>query len=204
MVLAPSALAHPLNNEIFKVEEYPAKVHGSDPKGATTLITEAGRVECQRTVSGTLVHGVQTLVLTPSYGACTGFELFEATVKPEGCKYVYHLNTKAGGDSYQAHVSIDCPEGQSIKVTVGACKFEIKPQNGFPPSLVNFENMTAQGDITMEDKAEWITYTVTQDGFGCPFNGTGPKSKGQFISDSPTTLVATTWGGGPNDFDIGG
>ena len=202
--LSPSAAsAERDTTAMFTVQIYPAKVHAVEAKGATTLVTEAGSIECQRTLHTDLTTGEFELRLTPTYGECTAFGMATATVKPEECKYTYDITTKEfpEGDDYQAVMGVFCPPGQSIKVTTLTCKFEITSQQNL--RVVDFDNLTSQGDIAMTDTVKEVFYDVTSDGFGCPFAGTGSRSNGQFISHSPTTLIAKTWSGGPEEIHIG-
>jgi hypothetical protein len=36
-----------------------------------------------------------------------------------------------------------------------------------------------------------VKYNVTQDGFGCPFNGTGAKEGAEYIQDAAVTIKST-------------
>jgi hypothetical protein len=168
---------------------YPETVHGVSALGTTKFTTEAGSSECVYTAHGTLNEPSQTLLLKPTTTECKAFGFLSATVTTEGCSYLYHVTTKTAVDKYQAHVDLTCPAGQSIKITSGTCKVEIKPQTGL--TTVDFENMTASpSDLTMTDTVSGVAYTVTQDGFGCSFAGTGNKTGATFTQASATTFTS--------------
>jgi hypothetical protein len=176
---------------VFTYQQYPLTVHGENPAGDTTFTTEAGSVVCDRTLtSGLLGEAIgQTLSLTPTLTNCKAFGFASATVSTEGCSYLYHITTKLSEDSYQASMDVVCPTGKSIKVTAGNCKVEVAGQTGL--KNVALDNVRVEGeprDIMATDEIEGVAYTVTQDGFACPFAGTGNRSDGQFDSHSPTTL----------------
>jgi len=174
----------------FTSQTYPVTVHGLEKHGDTTIVTEAGTVGCDVTLHGELGEASQTLTLKPTYVNCTAFGFLSATVAAEGCHRLYHVTTKLGADRYQAHLDNTCPEGQSIKITAGTCKLEIKGQTAL--TTVDIDDMTTSppslNDITIKDTVEGVKYTVTQDGFGCPFGGTGNKTDGQFTSHGALTL----------------
>ena len=94
-------------------------------------------------------------------------------------------------------MDVVCPAGQSIKIAASTCEVEIKSQNGL--KNVKFITMTAAPmDLTIRYELTKIAYTVTKDGFLCPFGGVGAKADGEYttgmVSES-MTLVATD----PND-----
>lgn len=189
----------------FTANQYPETVYGEAASGVTTFVTEAGATECKDTYDGELRERSQTLLLKQSTTACKVFGFLFGSVTSEGCGYLYHITTKVAADKFQAHVDLTCPEGQSIKLVGGACKAELKPQTGL--TTVDFENMTTTpgslNDLTMTDTVSGIAYTVTQDGIGCPFLGTGNKTGGTFTSSLPTTLVGLINGGRQEGLDIG-
>jgi Trypsin len=173
----------------FKAGKYPVTVHGSTTAGEK-LVTEAGTVECkQDSYHGTLSSESSTLTLTPIYKTCTAFG-FAATVEPEGCTHVLHVNAKVSTDNYRAAWGVTCPAGKTIKTTAGTCKFEVTPQVARETvDLIDDTAASPKKDITFRPTVVGISYFVSQDGVGCPFSGIGPKTTGQYTSNANVTLT---------------
>lgn len=196
-IAAPAAPAEPTFHE-FTAQKYPATIHGTDERGKTTIVTEAGAINCEVKVHGELKkEASQTLTLTPTYSACT-FKGLPAVVETDGCDFTYHLTTETATDSYLAHKDIDCPMGQAITVSGSTCEFKIPAQKYL--ETVDFVNEKGGlvPDITMTDTVKNVSYEVTQDGLLCPFGGVGKRSDGTFTSHKPMTLTAEA-----SSFDIG-
>lgn len=104
-------------------------------------------------------------------------------------------------------MSITCPKDQSIKISTDwfGCAMEIKPQGPLNPVYMrarryqdywystypNYPYMdhVTPGDVRVEHDISNLTYTATKDeGFFCPFPGTGTFNYGDY--ESVHTLVA--------------
>jgi hypothetical protein len=177
----------------FTASEYPAQITGSNTKGSEVFSTEGGDVECNsHFISASQNAASSTLTVTPAYTSCEAFGFLSATVNTEGCTYVFHA-TEGSAGVYKSHVDVNCPAGQSIKVTASTCKAEIKAQTGL--TTVKTTNITEGADagkVTVQPEVSSIAYTVTQDGFLCPFGGTGNKNDGTYTGD----VVVSRIGGG--------
>jgi hypothetical protein len=187
---AMSALAAPAQAAWYSASEYPFQMTGSSPKGSEALATEAGKVECDNHyISNTFNESViaETVTFTPAFTGCSAFGFKEATVNTEGCVYVFHLTQEVAG-AYLNHVDISCPTGKSIKVTAATCKMEIKGQSG----LTSAKLTNASGTIDLDWELQGIAYTATQDGFLCPFSGTGNKTGGTYNGE---TTISRAGGG---------
>jgi len=184
-VMASAALAVPQ----YTSSSYPFTVTGLNAKGSESFSTEAGKIECDsHYVSHSLSAAGSTLTVTPAYTNCSAFG-FAPTLNNEGCGYVFHATERVGAGVYRHHVSVSCGAGKSMKWTAGTCKFEIKPQTGL--TTAESTNLAA-GTVTVQLNVQKIAYTVTQDGFGCPFTGTGNKTDGSFTGH----IVLAKVGGG--------
>lgn len=172
-----------------KAGKYPVTIHGTTAAGEK-LLTEAGTVECkQDSYHGTLSAESSSLTLTPVWKTCTAFG-FAATVESEGCAYVLNVSDKPSTDNYQAAWDVSCPAGKSIKTVAATCKFEVKPQVGrVTVDLIDDTTASPKKDITFRPTVVGISYTVTQDGFGCPFGGVGEKVNAQYSSNENITLT---------------
>lgn len=162
----------------FEALEYPAAVTGTQ-EGTFVFKTEAGSLECpEGTFSGTLSEASSTLSLLPTFAKCKAFGFLEATVTPEGCVFVLHAGAETSLYNFSGTTDISCGEGKSIKVTTATCTAAIGSQSGL--SSVSYVDQVE----TMPEKFKFganlsgIGYTVTKDGFACPFNGTGAKTGG--------------------------
>jgi len=172
----------------FKAGKYPVTVHGSTLAGEK-FVTEAGTVECkQDSYHGVLTAESSTLTLAPVYKTCTAFG-FAATVESEGCTHTLHENEKVAADNYRAAWEVACPAGKTIKTVAGTCKFEVGNQWRETVDLIDDTAALPKKDITFRPTVVAISYTVTQDGVGCPFAGVGPKVNGQYTSNENITLT---------------
>ena len=182
-VVASAAQAVPS----FTASAYPATGTGSNKAGSETFTTEAGTVQCDSHFEGTLTEASSTLTITPKYSECTAFGFLNATVETEGCTYVFHATEQVSAGVYNSHVDVVCPEGKSIKIVAATCKAEVKSQNG----LTTAKSTNSGSSVTVQPNVTNIAMTVTQDGFGCPFSGTGAKT-GSYHGD---VLVSRVGGG---------
>ncbi|HET9396290.1 MAG TPA: hypothetical protein VFO36_09555 [Nitrospiraceae bacterium] len=177
----------------FTASSYPATITGSNTKGSEVFKTEGGNVECNsHFVSHSQSAASSTLTVTPTYTSCDAFGFLSATVNTEECSYVFHATDTITETEpvhrhyWRHHVDVVCPTGQSIKVTASTCKAEIKSQTGL--TTVKTENI-AGGSVTVTPDVSGIAYTVTQDGFLCPFGGTGNKTDGKYTGDVTVSRV---------------
>lgn len=178
----------------FKAEtgNYPVSFHGSSAAGNEVFTTEAGKVECASSYTGSAGEAAQTVTSHPVYTGCKAFGFLEATVNTTGCDYTFNLTTKIETDKYVAHVDVHCESGKSIVITAATCEVNVGSHTGYTD--VGIEVMTpASGhkDLTIDATVSGITYTVVKDGFGCPFNGTGAKNGGTYETGSPVTVTGT-------------
>jgi hypothetical protein len=185
-VFAATAIATPQ----FTGSSYPTGLTGSSFRGSLVLTTEAGKVECDsHFLSQFYFSADSTLELAPTFTNCMAFGFLSATVNPEFCDLVLHATEMAAPGVYRHHFDVDCNGGDSIKITASTCKAEIKDQNGL--TTVKTSNLV-NGSITVQPEVSGIAYTVTQDGFLCPFGGTGNKTDGTYTGD----VVLSRFGGG--------
>ncbi|MEZ5076020.1 MAG: hypothetical protein R2725_01095 [Solirubrobacterales bacterium] len=163
----------------FTAAEYPATITGTG--GSEVFTAEGGTVSCESIgYHGDLNEASEELSLAPSYADCKAFSFVGSTVSPEECEYLLHLE----GEAITADIA--CPEGQAIKIAAGTCSVEIKPQTGL--SSITVAN--GESDLQLTPEIEGIAYTVTNDGFLCPFGGTGEKEDGTLTASEPITLKA--------------
>jgi len=183
---------------------YPATIHATGEGVGENFNTEAGKITCKVShYHATLNEASSSVTVKPTYTECSAFGgLFSATVNTEECHYVFTGTEKVAAGQYRAHVNVTCPEGQSIKITAGTCKAEVKAQTGL--TTVDLTNNAGNVGIQptllgpegeQDGKHGPIAYTVTQDGFGCPFNGTGAKTGGEYSTTAAIEVTPTS--GGP-------
>jgi hypothetical protein len=177
-----------------KAGAYPATIHGST-QASQKFVTEAGSIECKSSSFHAVLSAgeieTSALTLTPEYKECKATFLgVAATVEMEGCSYLLHVTEKTSSDNYRAYTDVTCPAGKSIKITAFSCKAEIKAQtNRETVDLIDDTGGEPKKDITMRPTLGGISYTVTQDGFICPFNGTGERTNGEYTSAENITLT---------------
>jgi hypothetical protein len=90
-------------------------------------------------------------------------------------------------------LSVACPTGQAIEIEIGSsqnyCQLTIGSQAD--AGALDITNNTAAGDISVQATATHVAYTVTYDKIGCPLTGTGSKTGGTYVQESPVTLDST-------------
>jgi hypothetical protein len=160
---------------LFTAEKYPATLKGSQTEGYDEFLTEGGKVECPGGVSysGTLAASSSTISLSPTFTECHAFGFFNSTVAANGCQFTYH-NTGT--------FDVGCPTGSSITITASTCAVSIPAQSGL--KSVSYQTVapspSGRGKVKITHSIGNLTYTVTKDGIGCPFSGTGTRTSGSF------------------------
>jgi hypothetical protein len=163
----------------YTASAYPAIATGTNTKGSEVFTTEGGKVECDSHFRGTLSAASSTLTVTPKYTSCEAFGFLEATVNMESCDYLFHATSTSS-----TTVDVVCPSG-SIKITAGTCKVEIKGQTG----LSSVGTTNSGSNVIAKPNVSGIAYTVTQDGFLCPFGGTGNKTGATYTGEVTLSRV---------------
>jgi hypothetical protein len=180
-VVASAASATPE----FTASSYPATATGSNTKGSEVFTTEGGKVECDsHFVTNSLSEASSIITVTPTYTSCDAFGFLEATVNMEGCRFPFTM-TKVLSLQFTLDIHIECPAGKSIKITASTCKVEIKGQT----ALEKVTATNSGGSVVVKPAVEKIAYTVTQDGFLCPFSGTGNKTGGTYTGEVTMSRV---------------
>lgn len=172
----------------YTASAYPTTGTATSAVGNDTFKTEAGTVECAVHYQGTILEASETLTGSSTYTNCKAFGFLSATVNTNGCDGQAKAPT-GSGDTYTAGGNLVCPAGKVIEITAGTCKVTIGGQSSV--GTVTIVNQTASGDVTVQANLNSIAYTVTQDGFGCPFGGTGAKTGATYVQDSPITVDST-------------
>jgi hypothetical protein len=193
-VLALSAVvASAASAANYTASSYPTTGTGTSAVGNDTFITEAGKVECASHYEGTLTGPSSSLTVKATYTSCKAFGFLSAKVAMNGCDYTFTTPTGTA-PNFTAPVDVTCPAGATISITSPesspVCTTTIGAQG--PLSSVAITNVAGSpGDVTVKSAVKNIAYTVTQDGFGCPFNGTGAKTGAEYIQDSAVTFKST-------------
>lgn len=178
----------------FEADTYPPTVQAAGAKGGVWLETEAGPVNCSVSFDGTLFSRESTLTLATSFSSCSAFGFSGATVKAEGCNWVLHPTEVVAKNEYIAHVDLNC--STPIKVTAGSCEIELKGQTGLTTVFLENNLAASPDELELTPMVSEIKYTVSKDGFLCPFIGTGNRSDGQLTSSNPVTMTGTGSGSG--------
>jgi hypothetical protein len=130
--------------------------------------------------------------VSSTYTKCKSFGFAEATVSSNGCKYIFRPTEKVSSDNFKAHMDISCPAGKAIEIVAATCAATIGAQSGLTSvDLVNNTGASPK-DISITLTVTKFAYTVTKDGFGCPFSGTGSKTDGELSGGG--TLTASSGG----------
>jgi hypothetical protein len=151
----------------FTASSYPATFSGTS--SGQVFVLEAGKVECGTTkFSGTLTASSSSVTIEASYSSCKAFGFVSATVNMNGCDYVFSTFGKW---------DINCG-ASPITISTSTCEATINSQSGLAPlSIAN-----GSGGLWLGPETKSLVYTVTKDGIGCPFSGTGAKTGGNYAS----------------------
>jgi hypothetical protein len=179
-VLAMSAvIASAASATNFTASKYPTAATATSPLGNDDFKTEAGSVECAGHFAvAALSEPSETVQVTPTYTSCRAFGFLSATVTMDECVYIFHSNGTA---------DVECPAGNEVTIVSSTCEVRIPTQTGLSSVVLQnaLASISAQANIT------GITYTVTKDGFGCPFSGTGTKKGATYTQNEAITVSST-------------
>lgn len=158
---------------IFRAEKYPAEFNGGNYINDPFLIgVESGKLDCGTGLKGEQSADSESVTLTPIFEGCSLAGL-NATVSVNGCSYVIHA-----GEGTSGTLDIACPSGKAITVSAGNCAMSIPAQTGL--SQVDAGVANAENVLEFMFDVSSLKYTKTNDGFLCPFNGTGTKEDGTY------------------------
>jgi hypothetical protein len=165
----------------FTAAKYPATIDATGTGIGEKFVTEAGNVECETShFTGSLAAASSTLTVTPTYTTCKAFGFVNATVNTEECHYTFHATEQVSSHEHRAHVTVSCPAGQSIKITASTCAAEVKGGQSLTTVDLTSTTTPTPDDVDVRPTVTGIAYTVTNDGFLCPFSGTGAKTGGKY------------------------
>jgi len=163
---------------------------GGSGGAGETFSTEAGDIICSKsTFSGTVKSGKQeSATIHPTYSGCKAFGFPSATVNTEKCNYVFKPSVEVEAGVFDGKVDVSCGTGESIKITSATCSAEVKSQTGLANVETTNKTVSGKMDIDVHLSITGIAYTVTNDGFFCPFSGIGEKSGAKYDTTSPLTM----------------
>jgi hypothetical protein len=167
----------------YTAATYPTTGTATSPIGNDVFTTEAGKVECSSHFSGTLTKAANDLTVLADYNNCKAFGFVEAVVSD--CNYTFTEPT-GSVDTWSATVDVVTAP---CTITAGTCKVSVPVQAGL--KSVAITNDTAAGDVTVKANVTGVKYTVTADGFGCPFAGTGEKLNATYVQGAAITFDST-------------
>jgi hypothetical protein len=164
----------------FTASKYPtAMTTTSSNANDDFSLGEAGKVECHLHLHIAAISGPTLgLTLFPTWTNCTAFGFLNATVSMNECDEEIYVPTG---------YAIVCPAEKKMTVVAGTCEVQIGGQTGL--SSVALSNSGT--GISMKANVSGIAYTVTKDGFGCPFSGTGAKTGGTYTQNNAVLISST-------------
>jgi len=183
-------LVAPANADpFFEATTAPDTISGTS-EVTQTFTTEGGNLVCESSsFSGSYSSTTfSTLRLHPAYGSCKAFGFVSATVKTEECDFIVDPYFNLVVTAY-ATISIDCPAGQSIKVTASTCSMEYQDVAG-NQGLSKLDMLDGAGALFFEPEVSAMTYKVTNDGFLFPFGGKVEKKDGKYTAFGEVELDA--------------
>jgi hypothetical protein len=166
----------------YTASAYPTTGTALSALGNDLFITEAGKFECKGHFQSTLNAAGPDLSVKVHDTECKAFGFLNATVSD--CTYTF---TEPTGSNHSYTAKIDIVS--TCTVLAGTCEYKIEPQG--PLSSATITNDTAAGDVSFKANVTGIAYTVTKDGIGCPFSGTGAKTGATYTQTNAITFDST-------------
>jgi hypothetical protein len=179
-VLALSAVvASAASAANFTASSYPTSATAASAIGNDDFKTEAGSVECKGHFHvGPLSAASETVTVVPTYSECRAFGFLNATVHMNECDYTFYTS---------GSVDLNCPTGKAVAITASTCEVQIGAQSNL--SKVDLANSGT--GVSAQATVGGINYTVTKDGFGCPFAGTGAKTGATYTQNNAVQVNST-------------
>jgi hypothetical protein len=193
----------------------PAVLKGSEQM-PFELTREGSTVKClNATLEGTVEDGDTTLSLAPTMSNCSVVGAgFPATVTPNDCKFLFHLNAEASGEEtykYFAPTDLKCEEGElEVEIFLSKehhmvespfCSFAFGETGNQSREVVELTN---EGSTSSDEKA-WIQAHVdvedlTSERIGSPFCGSAVDTEGTLVG--AYAIAGETGGGGDNGIGV--
>lgn len=159
-VLALTAVgASAASASAFSADEYPVTVEG-EQTNTHTFTVQAGTTHCSvAKFHGTAGAESSTLTITPTYTGCTLTPLGSATVKMNGCDYMFHSGAATGNpDEFNSSVDIVCSGSNVIEVVVPfICTVKVGPQTGLSNTVL--KSNTSPATVTATASVSGIAYS---------------------------------------------
>jgi len=197
ILVLTAAVASAASAAKYTASGYPTTATGESAVGNDVFKTEAGNSECKTHYEApSLTAASLTLTMKTKTTSCKTFGFLESTVSMGSCDYLYteptFLETTESGKvhDYTATAHIKCTNAASpITISSATCKVTIGEQSLGGHVIITVT--TATGDWDFRLTLTGIKYTVTEDGFGCPFGGTGAKTGATYTQGSAVTFDST-------------
>ena len=197
-VLALTAVVASAASANYTASSYPTTGTGTSEIGNDVFKTEAGNVECKSHFEGTLAAASTSLTVKAKYTECKAFGFLSATVNMGSCDYLFtepkfiqttEVEARKIHD-YTAEVDVKCTKStEPITITASTCKTTVGEQG--PKAHVIIGVTTSPTQVHVKANVGSINYTVTEDGFGCPFAGTGAKTGATYTQGKAIPFTAT-------------
>jgi hypothetical protein len=179
LALSPAvARAAPL----FEAGSYPAAIKSSSQ--GIVIGTEGGTITCPTTYEGTLKAASSTLTVTrfTEYWDCNAWGFAAMTVNNNGCTERFQATEREAADQYKGTYAMSCPTASGLTYSAGSCAVEFPSQEGV--KALDLDDVTGSPNkVTLDFEVSGLAYTVTKDGFLCPFKGTGAKTDGTITGE---------------------
>lgn len=195
LVLAVTGLCAPAM-ATYTSSIYPTTWTAESELGNGTFVTEAGKTECKSHFEGTNSSATENLTVIAKYSNCKAFGFLESTVNMRSCDYLFKKPTllksteEGKTHEYTATVEEKCTNAaEPILISAATCKATIGEQSFGGHVILSVT--TGTGDIDLQATLTGITYTVTEDGFACPFAGTGVRTGATYNTDKALTFKST-------------
>jgi hypothetical protein len=149
-------------------------------------------LRCKRvTFTGTagVSTGATSMAVYPAYSECTAFG--QPVTISIGCEYVFNTSTPtADGLGWHVTTDISCSGANMIKIVTGTCEVTVGSQTNLSTNQVTNSGAASPEtamDLLLHTNITGIKYTVVKDNIGCPLDGTGAFTKGDYKGTTTVT-----------------
>ncbi|HET7120809.1 MAG TPA: hypothetical protein VFI17_06115 [Solirubrobacterales bacterium] len=149
---------------------------GEQVEGNAVFTIDGSSIECNSgNTSATGKDGETRGKMHPTYEGCNAFGFIGATVATTGCNLEAMATEETSAGVFAGELNVVCETGKQIQINAGSgtCVASVGSQT--ITAGIKATNATAEGkmQVKLDGTQSPVATVKNQDGFGCPFNGTG-------------------------------
>jgi hypothetical protein len=158
-----------------------------EQQGVDVVSYDSGTYRCSSvTYTGSAAGTTNsTIEVAPAYSGCKFAFIINITIDPNGCKYLFHAETKDANGNFEGSTDIKCSGGNVIEITAPGCDITVPEQTGL--MKVTFTNLGSGHtqeitvDVNISNTITYIEHQTT--GNTCENNGTPHTTNGSLTGN---------------------